>query len=73
MSLFKAIFRRDQSVFREITERVNAATEDNIRASRRLIEAIDVAGGLRRREEQNSRDLINAISHKQRRFKGGLL
>lgn len=71
MSLFRAIFGKDKEQFRQITERVSIAAEENQRAADRLIEALDVRSKLIRREAENQRAFINAISHKQRRFKGG--
>lgn len=71
MTLFRAIFGKDRKAYREVGERVTEAAEANQRAARKLIETLDVCGRLRRREEENQRALINAMAHKQRRFRGG--
>lgn len=70
MSLFRAIMGKDRDKFRLITERAKIAAEENQRAAERLLKALYLREALIRREEENNRAVIHAISHKQRRFKG---
>ena len=73
MNLFRAIFGKDRKAYREVGERVSEAAKANQIAARRLMETLDICNKMRQREEENHRALLNAMSHKQRRYKGGFV